>query len=285
MVRSFVWLLAVAIGLLVPASARADSLFDLLKASNKVLACSTQVLKDDSVLTIGMPKKHGDFLVVNGPLEHQAFPTFVVYPNPRWPLKLTAAKFRKMSSLTMKVRDVTGIYRIVERAFVLTGAYQIVVGSGFDTPNPVVDGWCEVNYERTEPFRDREGPDLQPNQQDLAWNKMKCSPSVLTEKSVLKIELPFPHGGYLSVFFRGSFEYLVYPHAAPGWALYDSGDYERMRSISLRVVDVKLRTQQGFKRIFVKPGQYLISVGDTFESDGPLYHGWCRVTYRPQGRS
>lgn len=89
--------------------------------------CSSGVLKDESNLTIGMPKNHGDFLVTLGPMEGQAFPTYVVYPKPRWPLKLTAGAFRRLSALTMKVRDITGIYLAVERAFVLTGTYRVVV--------------------------------------------------------------------------------------------------------------------------------------------------------------
>ncbi len=142
--------------------------------------CSSGVLKDESNLTIGMPKNHGDFLVTLGPMEGQAFPTYVVYPKPRWPLKLTAGAFRRLSALTMKVRDITGIYLAVERAFVLTGTYRVVVGSRFDTPNPVIDGWCEVYFERKEPFGRVQERTSQPNQVDVAWNKMTCSPSALT---------------------------------------------------------------------------------------------------------
>ncbi len=266
-------------------TARADDLFDLLKPSNKLLTCSTGVLKDDSILKIGMPKRHGDFLVIN--LRPDWNPTYVVYPKPRWPLKLASREFRTMTSVAMKVRDIAGISYTTGPAFYGTGTYEIIVGSGFDTPSPNIDGWCEVYHERQEPLRSVEEPDSQPNRWDVTWNKMKCSPSRLTEKSVLKIELPFPHGNYLSVVYENNYadvEYLSYPASAPGWPLLDSGNFERMRSVSLRVTDVKVRKQEGFKRVLMKPGQYLFRVGSHFETDGPSYLGWCRVTYRPKRR-
>lgn len=176
----------------------------------------------------------------------------------------------------------------VEAAFPFSGKYEIVVGSGFDTPSPKVDGWCEVSYERTDPYPPYEEPTAQLAAAYKAKTRMMCSPSLLTDKSMLTIQMPFPHGQYLSVVFENDYagiEYLSYPVAAPGWPLLEPGDFERMRSLSLRVTDVKVRTQKGSKRIFVKPGRYLIQVGANFETDDPEFLGWCRVTYRPTRRS
>lgn len=265
-------------------AARASELFDQLLAVDRRLSCTPRTLNDDSMLTIGMPEQHGAFLVVRGPIG--ARPVYVVYPKPRFPLQLTAKAFRKLTTLTMKVRDMTGVYAGVELAFPVSGRYRIIVGSGFDTPNPVVDGWCEVEYETPQPFRELKGQAGRRNRVGAAWNKMKCTPTVLTETSTLKIDMPFPHGSYLTVALNGGnldMRYLVYPTSS-GARLLDHGDFERMRSLSLHVADMKLRKPGGIEHTFVKPGRYLIVVGDALESDGPEYHGWCWVTYRPQRR-
>ena len=267
------------VSLLSPSTAGAESLFDLQKHSTKILSCEPKVLHDDSILTIRMPERHGDFLVIDEP--HRGHPVHVVYPRPRWPLMLTAAKFRTLSTVSWKVRDIRGIFNAVEPAFWVTGRYTIFVGSGFDTPNPIADGWCDVEYVEADPPRPYDSQSPGPYRVGEAWNKMKCTPSTVTRDSVLTINMPYPHGPYLIVFPDGNYaerdKHFLYPATAHPAV---EGFY-RMRSLSIHVKDIRVWANGRRRPVFNKPGRYMINLGSDYETDdGPTLEGWCRVTFK-----
>jgi hypothetical protein len=266
------------VSLVAPSTARSDDhLLDLFKKhSHNVLSCEPKVLHDDSILTIRMPEPHGDFLVIAS--DWHQIPVHVVYPRPRWPLMLKAAKFRTLSTVSWKVRDIRGVFYGLQNAFWTTGRHAIFVGSGFDTPNPIVDGWCEVEYVESDPPRPSNRHSPGPYREGEAWNKMKCSPSTVTRDSVLTINMPYPHGSYLAVFPDGNYaerdKHFIYPATAHPAV---EGFY-RMRSLSIRVNDIRVWENGRRRPVFDKPGRYMINLGSHFETDGgPTIEGWCRV--------
>jgi hypothetical protein len=284
MPRSFTGFAALVIVAVLFASspARAKDLFDFLNSSNKVLSCSPQELHDDSILTIEMPKKHGDFLVIDEPTHGDR--VYVVYPKPRWPLKMQAEKFRKLPSVSWKVRDIKGVFSTVRPAFWVTGRYTMVVGSGFDTPTPVIDGWCEVDYDAADPPRPFESLNPGEYTEGQAWNKMKCTPSVVGRNSVITINLPFPHGPYFSIYREGHYsdasDYLIFPSTGP-FSRVEGGNFMRMRLLSIGVGTVKVQSSNGkWRHVFVKPGRYMISLNPAAETDNRVIEGWCVVTFR-----
>jgi hypothetical protein len=257
--------------------ARAASIGELLHPSKK-MACAPERLTETSVFTINLPAQHGDFLTVLLPQDDHRRESYVVYPRPRWPLKLSAEKFKSLKSVTWNAQDFIGIASFVDRVFVGGGRYTIVVGSKFDTPSPVVDGWCRLDYTEPAPFRSSTLPRPGPFIEGQAWNKMKCTPAVVTRDSTLTITLPFPHGNYLEISRKIDARplHVVAPAQPVG---VDSDDFVRMRSISLRVAEVQGSGGRGAEPVFVKPGIYTIRVGGGFEIDESTTDGWCRVKF------
>jgi hypothetical protein len=279
MVNHYIAILVAAI-CLITVSAHAATIPDFLHPSKR-MTCTPQRLTEASTFTVNMPAQHGDSLVVLLPETDYSHERYVVYPQPRWPLKLTAQKFRTMKSLTWKVRDFVGTAAYPDYVFILSGQYTVVVGSGFDTPSPVVNGWCDFNYTQPDPFRSRKLPRPGPLGEGSPWNKMKCTPTVVTPDSTLTIAMPFPHGSYLEISRKvDALERFV---VAPpyGGKNIDPDEFTRMRAISLKVADIEGPAGRGYGPAFVEPGVYTIRIGRAFETD-PLVDGWCRVRYRPQ---
>lgn len=270
MLRSLV--IAVASFLSTSWCAHAASISDLLHPS-KTMPCTPEKLTQASSFTIDLPDQHGDFLLVLVPFEDYRGDRYVVYPQPRWPLKLSAEKFKKLTSVSFKVRDLVGTSWSPNYVFSAGGRYTVIVGSKFDTPAPVVDGWCALDYVAPVPVRRRTTPDPGPLREGHPWNKMKCSPAVVTPDSILTISLPFPHGPYLEIAHKEDAFFVI------ASATSEADAFERMRSISLRVSDVMVPARSNMRRVFSEPGVYTISVGRTFEVERAV-DGWCRVQYR-----
>lgn len=265
-------------------SVQAAAIADLLEPSKK-MTCAPQLLNESSTFTIDLPAQHGDSLIVLLPEHDYSGRRFVVYPKPRWPLKLTAETFKTLKSVTWTTRDLVGTASFPNYVFMTGGRYAVVVGSGFDTPLPVVDGWCHLDYVVPETYRHRSLPHPGPLREGHAWNRMKCSPAVLTPDSTLTIAMPFPHGPYLEISRKvDRLERFIVEPAYGGKGI-DAGEFGRMRSISLKVADIEGPAGRGYGRAFVESGVYTIRLGSTFEVD-PAVEGWCRVRYRaPKRRS
>jgi hypothetical protein len=244
------------------------------------MTCTPQRLTEASTFTVNMPAQHGDFLIVLLPETDYSHERYVVYPQPRWPLKLTAKKFKTMKSATWTARDLVGTASFPNYVFVASGRYTLVVGSRFDTPSPIVDGWCALDYTEPVPYRHRSLPHPGLLQEGQTWNKMNCSPAVVTSESKLTITLPFPHGSYLEISRKvDALERFIVapPYGGKG---IDTDDFTRMRSISLKVADIEGPAGRGYGPAFVEPGVYTVRVGRAFEIDTPpTIDGWCRVKF------
>ena len=281
MVKRYFAILAAAI-YLTTVSAHAAAIADFLQPSKK-MTCAPQRLTEESTFTVKMPAQHGDSLVVLLPETDYSHERYVVYPQPRWPLKLTAKKFKTMKSATWTARGLVGTASFPNYVFVASGRYTVVVGSGFDTPSPIVDGWCALDYTEPVPYRHRSLAPPGSPRDGHAWNKMKCSPAVVTADSTLTIAMPFPHGSYLEISRKvDALERFI---AAPpyGGKGIDPDEFTRMRSISLKVADIEGPAGRGNGRAFVEPGEYTIRVGRAFETEADV-EGWCRVRYRAPKR-
>ena len=125
--------------------------------------------------------------------------------------------------------------------------------------------------------------------------KMRCTPKVLHSGDTLKITLPFPHGQYFDVFGPGGREFWLAEGADK--EIIPRETFRQMRSIELSVSQaegmtsvsrhqevsmregIRIVSDIGPAKIFVRPGRYILKVGQDLETDDGFFNGSCAVRF------
>jgi len=115
------------------------------------------------------------------------------------------------------------------------------------------------------------------------WNKMSCTPEALREGSTLNVMLPRGPSEYLSILAPGGryFSLVLPGPVVEGMPTSDA--LANMPALSIDTSTAKGVVASAPERIFTQTGTYVVLAGTQFETERPITHGWCRVTYKALG--
>jgi hypothetical protein len=119
------------------------------------LACTPTNLRPNQPLTVNLPEKHGtDFAIVD-PKNRYFFISFrpdASAPNFR-PI-IPEQVFRAQRTLVIDPKTAKGVPWVTggsgapAKIFERSGVYRLLLSEALETEDPVLDGWCEVQFSR-----------------------------------------------------------------------------------------------------------------------------------------
>ncbi|MES2963341.1 MAG: hypothetical protein V4760_05590, partial [Bdellovibrionota bacterium] len=114
--------------------------------------CSPLRLRSDDTLKITLPGNHGATLAIIDPQKRHWFIAYDAGSDKKLKPVISEGEFRKASSIVKKISEFKG--ELLEgsadkghqKIFAKPGRYTVQVAQTLETEDPVLDGWCHLEY-------------------------------------------------------------------------------------------------------------------------------------------
>lgn len=119
------------------------------------MVCTPTSVRTNQSFTVQLPEKHGPDIAIVDPAGRYFFLSFRPTASaPKHIPPISDATLRAKKALVINTSQASGIElaigsdAVLSKIFRRSGVYRVLISDTLETEDPVLDGWCEVFFER-----------------------------------------------------------------------------------------------------------------------------------------